>query len=449
MRHYQLDILGISEMRWTDSGKIESDGMTIYYSGGTKHEKGVGIILTKEMAKSVIAWEPASERIIMVRIETRYTKVTLIQVYAPTNAAEDQEKDEFYELLQDVLDATPEHDMKIIMGDFNAQIGRDNTGWEETLGKEAIGVRNENGERLLSYCSSNKLKIGGSMFRHKNIHLGTWRSPNGSTVNQIDHICYQRRWASSVQDVRAHRGADVGSDHYLVVATLKVKLKSMANKKTYKILDIDKLRKEPIQKQFRIQLNNRFSALEQQENTEIDVEEEWKIIKDTVISTAQEVIGFRRGSKKEQWISEGTWAAIDERRSLKAKKEQAFKTKVGIDESIAAYKAKDREVKSRCRADKDIWFGNRVAEADTAAKQGDSKTLYRIVKELSGKTMQKLPINDANGKPLKSHEEQAKRWKEHFKTILNCPETEIIHEFDNMHVEELNTDNGKVTMDEL
>ena len=84
MKHYQLDILCISEMRWTDCGRIESEVMTIYYSGGTKHEKGVGIILTKEMAKSVIAWEPASERIIMVRIETRYTKVTLIQVYAPT-----------------------------------------------------------------------------------------------------------------------------------------------------------------------------------------------------------------------------------------------------------------------------------------------------------------------------------------------------------------------------
>jgi len=52
------------------------------------------------------------------------------------------------------------------------------------------------------------------------------------------------------------------------------------------------------------------------------VEEEWKIIKDTIISTAQEVIGFRRGSRKEQWISEGTWAAIDERRSLKAKKDR-------------------------------------------------------------------------------------------------------------------------------
>ncbi len=125
------------------------------------------------------------------------------------------------------------------------------------------------------------------MFRHKDIHLGTWRSPNGLTVNQIDHICYQGRWASSVQDVRAYRGADVGSDHYLVVATLKIKLKSMASKTMHKILDIGKLRKEPIQKQFQLQLSNRFSALEHQENTEKDVEEEWKIINDTIISTAR------------------------------------------------------------------------------------------------------------------------------------------------------------------
>ena len=128
MNRYQLDILGVSEMRWIDSGKTESDGMTLYYSGGTKHERGVGIILNKAMSGAVIAWEPVSDRIITVRLQTRLTKVTLVQVYAPTNAAEDKEKDNFYELLQDVLDAAPEHDMKIVMGDFNAQVGKDNTG---------------------------------------------------------------------------------------------------------------------------------------------------------------------------------------------------------------------------------------------------------------------------------------------------------------------------------
>jgi hypothetical protein len=52
--------------------------------------------------------------------------------------------------------------MKLVMGVFNAQFGRDNNAWEETMGKAAIGDRTDSGERLLSYCSSNKLKIGGS-----------------------------------------------------------------------------------------------------------------------------------------------------------------------------------------------------------------------------------------------------------------------------------------------
>ena len=449
MKRYQLDILGVSEMRWTESGKTDLDGMTVYYSGGTKHERGVGIILNKAMSGAVIAWEPVNDRIITVRLQTRLMKVTLVQVYAPTNASDDEEKDSFYELLQDVLDATPEHDMKMVMGDFNAQVGSDTTGWEEAMGREAIGERNENGERLLSYCSSNKLKIGGSLFQHKNIHKGTWRSPNGLTVNQIDHICYQRRWASSVKDVRTYRGADVGSDHYLVVATLKIKLKSSVNKKKHKILDIEKLKKETIQERFCLELRNRFSVLEHQETTEQNVEEDWKEIKDAIINTAQEVIGYRRGSKKERWITDGTWTAIDERRILKAKKEQAFKTNLKIEECIEAYRTKDREVKSRCRADKEMWFDDKVTEAETAAGRGDSKTLYRIVKELSGKTAQKLPINGADGKPLKSFAEQAERWKEHFQTILNCDEPDNIHDFSNVQVDELKIEEGEITTDEV
>jgi len=57
--------------------------------------------------------------------------------------------------------------MKIILGDFNAQVGTDNIAWEETMRKDAIGERNDNGERLLSYCSSNKFKIGGVFFNTK------------------------------------------------------------------------------------------------------------------------------------------------------------------------------------------------------------------------------------------------------------------------------------------
>jgi len=63
---------------------------------------------------------------------------------------------------------------------------------------------------------------------HKRIHKGTRQSPDGSTVNQIDHFCISRRWFTAVQDVSAHRGPGVASDHYLVVAKLKMKLKQRA-----------------------------------------------------------------------------------------------------------------------------------------------------------------------------------------------------------------------------
>ena len=92
---------------------------------------------------------------------------------APTEATWEQDKDAFCDLLNDVIEAAPSHDMKIVMGDFNVQIGMCNNGHEDVMGTQALGVRNDNGDRLLSFCSTHGLKIGGSIFRHKNIHNGT------------------------------------------------------------------------------------------------------------------------------------------------------------------------------------------------------------------------------------------------------------------------------------
>jgi len=71
----------------------------------------------------------------------------------------------------------------------------------------------DNGLRLLSFSSGNGRLVGGSVFQHKDIHKKTWWSPDAATTNQIDHFCISKRWASSLQDVRAYRGADVELDH--------------------------------------------------------------------------------------------------------------------------------------------------------------------------------------------------------------------------------------------
>nr|KAG5714081.1 hypothetical protein BaRGS_020409 [Batillaria attramentaria] len=102
--------------------------------------------------------------------------------------------------------------MTILMGDFNAKIGSDNTGYEDTMGTHGLGQMNENGERFADFCALNQLVIGGSIFPHKRIHKATWRSPDHVTENQIDHICISRKFRRSWRDVRVMMGTTINCD---------------------------------------------------------------------------------------------------------------------------------------------------------------------------------------------------------------------------------------------
>lgn len=105
MERYRMDILGISEMRWTGSGRLVSDRKTIIYSGhDVEHERGVGIVMSARAAEALVGWKPASDRIITARFQTRLSKITVIQAYAPIEDADEAEKDAFYDQLQDALD---------------------------------------------------------------------------------------------------------------------------------------------------------------------------------------------------------------------------------------------------------------------------------------------------------------------------------------------------------
>jgi hypothetical protein len=74
--------------------------------------------------------------------------------------------------------------------------------------------------------------IGGTIFPQKNIHQLTWKSPDGRTTNQIDHIIVNNKWKRSLHNVRAYKGADVNSDHYLLKATIRL------NRRKSKLMDV-------------------------------------------------------------------------------------------------------------------------------------------------------------------------------------------------------------------
>lgn len=190
MRRYKLDILGISECRLTGSGRqAMSDGSVILYSAhNEQHTRGVALIISKEKVNTMLDWEPLSDRLMRARFNSKHCKLTIIQCYAPTNEAEEKDKDDWYEQLQQIVSQVSQHDMPLIMGDINAKVGDDNSNCARAMGRHGCGVMNNNGERLVDFCLNNDCVIGGTIFPHKSIHKLIWKSPDGSTINQIDHI---------------------------------------------------------------------------------------------------------------------------------------------------------------------------------------------------------------------------------------------------------------------
>ena len=431
MRKYKLEVLGISESRWNGSGMTRlATKETIIYSGHTAedapHTEGVAIMLSESAAKSMMEWEPVSSRIITARFNSKGRKVTIIQCYAPTNVAEEETKETFYEELQSTLDKAPKRDMKIVMGDMNAKIGSDNTGKELVMGKQALGEMNNNGEMFTDFCSFNELVIGGSVFKHKTIHKETWISPDGRTKNQIDFIAIARKWRRSLEDTRSMRGADVASDHHLVMGVVKIKLRAFKDTgdRPHIKFNTQKLKDKETRDTFCITIKNKFEALNSL-TEETPLEEQWNDIKKTFIESCQETLGKREFNMK-PWMSTNTWKLIEERRKLKDQinccTNEEDKNNLRRD-----YTNQDKEVKKSSRKDKRDFNDALATEAEEAAGKRDLSTLYKVTKTLSGKNFSNSnkPVKDQLGNSITKEHEQRERWAEHFKELLNRPPPEI------------------------
>ena len=131
------------------------------------HREGVAILLNKSAQRSLIGYNPISERINTARLRTQIGATTIIQIYAPTSASSEEEADSFYHQLQQVITTTPSKDILIIMGDFNAKVGADWESWNGTLGKFGLDESNDRRERLLNFCALNNLCITNTFFKQK------------------------------------------------------------------------------------------------------------------------------------------------------------------------------------------------------------------------------------------------------------------------------------------
>ena len=123
--------------------------------------------------------------------------------------------------------------------------------------KFGLGIQNEGGQRLIEFCQENALVIANTLFHQQKKRLYTWTSPDGQHQNQIAYILCSQRWKSSIQSTKTRPGADCGSDHELLIATFRLKLKK-AGKTTRPFRD--DLNQIPYD--YTVEVRNRFKGLD-------------------------------------------------------------------------------------------------------------------------------------------------------------------------------------------
>ncbi|XP_071648484.1 craniofacial development protein 2-like [Temnothorax longispinosus] len=229
MKRLNIEVLGISEMRWPLSGRKVVDDYVVYYAGedGRHHRNGVAIIVSGEVDRAVKNVVPVSDRIMLMQINAVPFGLNIIQVYAPTAACAEEEIDNFYDCLSDVMEKMKRKGVTVLMGDLNAKVGSGRVG--RTVGDFGLGERNERGDRFVEFCAGYGLAIMNTFFELPKRRLYTWKSPADApdrvVRNQIDFFTIQQRYRNAVRSVRACPGADVCSDHVLLMAQFVLRLK--------------------------------------------------------------------------------------------------------------------------------------------------------------------------------------------------------------------------------
>ena len=145
MASVNVDILGISKLKWAGMGEFNSDDLYIYYCGQESlRRKVVAIIVNKRVQNTVPGCNLKNDRMISVHVQGKPFSITVIQVYAPTSNAKEAEVERFYKDLQDLLELTPNKDVLFIIGGWDTKVGSQET--PGVTSKFVFGVQNEAGQ---------------------------------------------------------------------------------------------------------------------------------------------------------------------------------------------------------------------------------------------------------------------------------------------------------------
>ena len=428
LARYNIDVAALSETRLADEGQISETGAgyTFFWKGKTAEEPrlhGVGFAIRNSLVRMHnLLPVHVSERITTLRIPLQHGHVTIVSVYAPTLDSEVDVKESFYASLRTTLSAVPLHDKLLLMGDFNARVGKDHQLWHGVIGNQGIGSCNANGLLLLGLCAEFNLCITNTIFRLRTRDKTSWMHPRSRQWHLIDYVITRRKDLGMVLITKALRGADdCWTDHRPIFSSLRIRLKPKprlhANPPRKKF-DVSALKDPDTSDQFRSSLSQRL--LDANHDTS-DPEASWCAIKNAINSTARETIGFVK-RRHQDWFDENNLAIrdlIDQKRRARL----AWENQPTSKNKEAAFRKIKATAQRTIRKLQNDWWIEKAKEIQGYADRHETRNFFQAVRTIYGPTHSSShPLSSADGQVLLKEEVAIlTRWKEHFEDLLNRP----------------------------
>ena len=356
------------------------------------------IILNKDAAKAWREggeqWNPISSRIISARLKLQEDKsrrrprlLSIISVYAPTFRSSQDEKDRFYEELQNEIDGILPSDILIVMGDLNARVGSNdgNTSWDGVLGMHGLGKMNEAGLSLLSFCCMNNLSIVNTFFEKRDIHKRTWQHPGTRDWHCIDYVLMRQNQKKLCIDAHVMRGAKCWSDHKMLRAKLAVAFSHLPRSKrsksnSQKHFNYSYLKDENIRSEFDSKvadlLNQNWESCE-------SVQAKWEVLVKGTMESAKQVLPISNANSPD-WFIENEQIIrpeLERRDSLHRQ---------WLSSSSSTNRVKYVKQKSKVQKNaKNKWFQARASEIEYSMNRSSAK--WESIRKLQKVTRGILP----------------------------------------------------------
>ncbi|XP_042911563.1 uncharacterized protein [Parasteatoda tepidariorum] len=372
----KIDLTAIQEIRWAGKEVINKRNHTVFFSCHPDHHKeGTGFIVSKRIKNLVMNFIAVSPRLCVIRIRGQFFHYSIICAHAPTEDRSDDEKETFYEELDKIFNDCPRHDRKLIIGDLNAKVGKES---------EFHSV------------------------------IATWRAPDESFANQIDHVLIEARHYSNLLDVRTYKGANVDSDHFLVISKVRERISVVKNKKgaVLKEFNCDKLNVKDIKTKY---INDVEAALTNMHWENDSVESKWLQLKEKICNAADNIIGKKEKNSNKDWFDDEC-AAASNTKNIAYKKMIQKNTRFNADE----YRRLRREEKRIHKSKKKAFEEENLRDIESLKTINESRVFYRRINRSRMDFKQTSNLcKSKDGLILTDKQAVLSRWSEHFQEMFS------------------------------